>query len=475
MGEELSAKPFHDWNERITSECYQPNTEAPILNSKGEVVECVNNFEKISFDIGPTLLSWLKRKAPETYFAIVDADKKSVRKHGGRGNAMAQCYNHLIMPLATRRDKITQVRWGIRDFEFHFKRKPEGMWLPEAAVDKESLKIMRDEGIRFTVLAPHQALKVRPIGFGRRWDFLHHEAIDSKRPYRIVLDRGHQFHIFFYDAPISQGIAFQGLLMNGDHLLHRLFGAFSHGPGAQLVTTATDGESFGHHHRFGEMAIAYAAEKIEKQRLVHLTNFAEFLARFGSGWEVDIHEQSSWSCAHGVGRWKEDCGCRFNFQEGWNQKWRGSLREAFDFLKEKIDHRFEEKTESLLKDPWQARNAFIDVVLDPGDESRKKFLSREAKRRLNTEEEKKVWDLLEAERFSMLMFTSCGWFFDDISGIEPVQVMRFAARAMELLTPYETENLEAPFLKILAGARSNFPEHGTGADIFNRWVKPHGL
>ncbi len=471
---EESAKPFHDWNERISKECYSANTRAPILNSKGEVVTHVNNFSNISFDIGPTLLGWLRRKDPDTYEAILAADRESALECGGHGNAMAQVYNHVIMPLASRRDKITQVVWGIKDFEFHYKRKPEGMWLSETAVDRETLRIFCDQGILFTVLAPHQAYRVRAVGFGHRWQILRHESIDPKHPYRILLESGRQFHIFFYDGPISRAIAFQGLLYNGDELCRRLLGAFTHKERRQIVSTATDGESFGHHHKFGEMAVAYGLKKIEDQGLAGLINFAEYLDLFGSQWEVDIHNNSSWSCSHGVERWRADCGCRLNLQAGWNQKWRPVLREAFDFLKNIVDEVYELQTTGILKDPWEARNDYISVILDDTEKERTKFLSKNARKDFKKEDEKKIFDLLEAERFSLLMYTSCGWFFDEISGIEPVQVMKFAARAMELVQPYTSKHIEPFFLKILAGAQSNIAEMGSGADIFNKFAKPSG-
>jgi len=311
---EKSARPFHDWNERIAKECYEPNVRAPILNAKGQVMARVNNYENISFDFGPTLLSWMRRKIPSTYKMIVEADRQSAQKRGGHGNAMAQAYNHIIMPLAKKRDKLTQILWGIRDFEFHYKRRPEGMWLPESAVDRETLTLMAEQGIEYSVLCPRQAYRTRRIGFGRRWQSLRGESIDPRHAYRIILDRGKQFHLFFYDAPISRAIAFEGLLFNGDALNQRLLNAAGHNEPHPLVITATDGESFGHHHRLGEMAIAYALTKLEDLHMAELTNFGEHLDRFGSQWEVDIYENSSWSCSHGVERWRSDCGCRINRQ-----------------------------------------------------------------------------------------------------------------------------------------------------------------
>ena len=469
---EESAKPFHDWNERIAKECYEANAKAPVLNSKGEIIACINNYSKISFDIGPTLLSWLRSKDPATYQAILRADRESMLKNGGHGNAIAQVYNHIIMPLAQKRDKVTQVIWGIRDFEFHYKRRPEGMWLSETAVDRETLQILADCGILFTVLAPHQARRVRHVGFGSRWNYIHNEDIDCRLPYRILLDRGKQFHIFFYNAPISRAIAFQGLLYNGDQLDQRLLSTFSRRDYAQLISTATDGESFGHHHKFGEMAIAYGMKKLEDQKLAELTNFSAFLEKYSSLWEVDVYDNSSWSCAHGIERWRSDCGCRINFQAGWNQKWRSFLRDAFDFLKEIVDEVYERETGQFLKGPWEARDDYIDVMLDPSEKGRKKFLSKHLQKTAHTVDEKKLWDLLEAEKFSLFMYTSCGWFFDELSGIEPVQVMKFALRAMELVQPHYKRDIEGQFFKILRQAKSNIPEKGTGEDVFINLVKP---
>ena len=469
---EESAKPFHDWNERITQECYEANTQAALLNPKGEVAARINNFSKISFDIGPTLLGWLRRKSPATYQAIVAADHQSVLKRSGHGNAMAQVYNHLIMPLASRRDKITQVVWGIKDFEFNYGRRPEGMWLSETAVDRETLNVLADHGIRFTVLAPHQAWRARHVGFGTRWQYIRNEAIDTKHPYRILLDQGRHFHIYFYDAPISRAIAFQGLLNSGDQLAQRLLNAFSYRDRDQLVSTATDGESFGHHHRFGEMAVAYGLKKVEDHRLARLTNFGEFLERHGSFWEADIYEKSSWSCPHGVERWRSDCGCRIHSAAGWNQAWRAVLREAFDFVKEIADEVFEVQTDAWLKDPWEARNDYIIVLLNDSIKERKKFLSKHTQKHVPREEEGKLWNLFEAQRYSMYMYTSCGWFFDDISGLEAVQVMKFALRVIELVQPYYKKDIEGAFNKLLSAAKSNIPEMGSGADIFNKFVKP---
>lgn len=466
---EESAAPFHDWNEKIAQECYLANTEARLLDGQGREISRVDNFSYMNFDIGPTLLSWLRKKSPEVYQRIIQADRESQTRNNGHGNAIAQIYNHLIMPLASKRDKITQVIWGIRDFEFHFKRKPEGMWLSETAVDRESLNVLADQGILYTILAPHQARRIRHVGFGSRWGHVHHDGINPKHPYRILLDQGRQFHLFFYDGPLSRGIAFDGLLNSGDEFARRLMGAFGTRDREQLVSTATDGESFGHHHKFGEMALAYAFKKIENEKNARISNYGNFLDRYDSFWEADIYENSSWSCAHGVERWRSDCGCKMD--AALNQKWRTPLREAFDFLKEVADKTFEKELGALIRDPWQARNDYIQVILDPTDAVRQKFLANHSSKKVSPEEEKKIWDLLEAQKFALFMYTSCGWFFDDISGIEPVQVMKFAARVLEYTQPYHEKDLEKYLLDILATAKSNFPEKGTGKDIFIRDVK----
>ncbi len=465
---EPSAAPFHDWNERISKECYQANAQAPILDPSGQIAERVNNFASISFDIGPTLLYWLRLKDPATYQAILDADQKSAQERSGHGNAIAQSYNHLIMPLASRRDKVTQVVWGIRDFEFHYKRKPKGMWLPETAVDRETLSVLAEQGIRFTILSPHQASRIRPLGIGSRWQTLQHESIDTKQPYRIILDQGRQLHLFFYDAPISREIAFGGLLNNGDELAHRLTGVFGWRDREQFVSAAVDGETFGHHHRFGEMAVAYAFKKINREGHAKPANFGEFLERGGSFWEVDIHERSSWSCVHGVERWRSDCGCRIEAKEGADQRWRAVLRESFDFLKGIVDDIFDSQGAHLVRDPWEARNDYIGVLLEDSPGERTNFLRKHAVKKLGPEEEAKVWDLLEAEKLSLFMFTSCGWFFDELSGIEPALVMKFAARAIQRIRPYAPAGFGGNFFNILRQARSSDPAQGNGEDIFKR-------
>ena len=268
-----SAYPYHDWNERITAECYAPNAVSRILDAENRITRLVNNYAKISFNFGPTLLGWLAATAPEVYQAVLAADRQSRETFSGHGSAIAQPYNHVILPLANHRDRYTQIYWGIRDFEHHFGRAPEGMWLPETAVDLESLEILAELGMRFTILAPHQASRVRSIG-SRTWDSVAGGQIDPTRAYEQRLPSGRTLAIFFYDGPVSRAVAFEGLLSRGESFADRLNSAFSEERDwPQLVHIATDGESYGHHHRFGEMALSYALNCIEANQLARLTNY----------------------------------------------------------------------------------------------------------------------------------------------------------------------------------------------------------
>ncbi len=466
-----SAHPWHDWNTRISKECYAPNTQARILDEKGWLVNIINNYEHISFNFGPTLLSWMEEHDPDTFQAIVDADRTSRKNRSGHGNAIAQAYNHMIMPLASARDKITQVIWGIKDFCSRFGRDPEGMWLPEAAVDLETLEILVDHGIRFTILAPGQAKRYRNSPDGR-WVTLSQESIDPSRPYLCRLPNGNEIAVFFYDGPISHDIAFRGLLGNGEEFKNRLMGGFSDKrTWPELVNIATDGESYGHHHRFGEMALAYALTRLFQLKDVTLTNYGEFLDTHPATAEVEIVEKSSWSCAHGVGRWYKDCGCCVQHKPGWNQKWRTPLRASLNLIRDRVDRIYEAQASKLLKDPWSARNEYIGVVLDNHD-TIPRFLADNSLRQISDEERVLLLKLLEIQHNRMLMYTSCGWFFDDISGIESLQILQYAARVLQLASPFD-ESLEQDFLEELAGARSNVRPFPSGADIFTRQIQPN--
>ena len=467
-----SAYPYHDWNERITEECYATNTASRNLDSEGRITGIISNYARISFNFGPTLLSWMEKYSPDTYQAILAADRQSISWRSGHGAALAQVYNHIIMPLANLRDKRTQVLWGIRDFEKRFQRFPEGMWLAETAGDTETLEVLAEEGIRFTILAPHQAGRERKIGSGK-WQDVTGSRIDPSQAYLCRLPSGRSISIFFYDGPISQAVAFDKLLSSGEKFAARLMSGFSgHRKHSQLVHIATDGETYGHHHRFGEMALGHALNHIESNSLARLTNYGEFLELHPAIHEVQIVENSSWSCMHGVERWRSDCGCNSGGNGGYNQQWRGPLRDAMDWLSEQLAAGYEVAAAGYLKEPWEVRNEYIDVLLDRSVENVAAFQLKHSLRPLNKEATVTVLSLLEMQRHALLMHTSCGWFFDELSGLETVQIIQYAGRAMQLAESYCIQGIEATFLERLALAGSNIPEHGNGAEIYAKFVKP---
>ena len=466
-----SAHPYHDWNERVTAECYGPNASSRILDARDRIAKIVNNYASISFNFGPTLLSWLEQREPDVYAAILDADRASRDRFGGHGSALAQAYNHMILPLANARDKRTQVRWGVADFEARFGRKPEGMWLPETAVDVDSLEALAEEGITFTILEPHQAARWRRIGED---DWTEQAgAIDPTMPYRCTLPSGRTIVLFFYDGPISRAVAFERLLARGENLAHRLLGAFADGRNhPQLVNIATDGETYGHHHRHGDMALAYALDYVNEQKLARIANYGQFLAENPPACEVEIEEDTSWSCGHGIERWRMDCGCSTGAGNGWNQQWRGPLRDALDWLRDECIAIFEALGPRTMHDPWAARDDYIEVIQDRGDDNLQGFLAKHAKPQAATTT---VLELLEMQRNAMLMYTSCGWFFNDVSGIETVQVLHYAARVIQLAEKLSGRPLELDFLQRIGQARSNLPDHGDGRQIYEREVKPTRL
>lgn len=469
-----SALPFHDWNERINKECYNPNSISKIVDNRNRILDVVNNYEHMSFNFGPTLLSWMEHFAPLTYERIIKADIESVSEHSGHGNAMAQVYNHIIMPLANENDKQTQIKWGIRDFEYRFGRKPEGMWLAETAVDDETLKFLEENGIKFTVLSPYQALKFRQEG-DKDWQDVSWGNIDPARSYRYYIKSapGKFIDLFFYDGAISRSVAFDELLKDGNKFIKRLKEGISDCRDyPQLINIATDGESYGHHTKFGDMALSYVLKIRAKDEGFKITNYAEYLDKYRSNCEVDIKQASSWSCFHGVGRWKEDCGCSTGGHPGWNQKWRKPLRDALDYLRDELIVVFENEGQKYFDNVWDVRNKYINVILDRNEMNVKKFQQENFKPDLTDDDKVHAMELLEIQRQAMLMYTSCGWFFSEISGIETVQIMKYAARAMQLAARFTSKNLEEKFLEILSQAKSNIPEFGTGKDIFERFVKP---
>ncbi|MFH0960793.1 MAG: DUF3536 domain-containing protein [Pseudomonadota bacterium] len=466
-----SAHPFHDWNEKITYECYQPNLEARLLDENGRLRGIINNYEFISFNFGPTLLSWLERHEKNTYESILKADMVSKFARYGHGNALAQAYNHMILPLATKCDKITQIIWGLKDFKHRFKREAEGMWLPETAVDLETLEVLVDQGVLFTILSPKQASRCRD-NFSGRWQTVDGSSLDPSRPYLCFLPSGSHITIFFYDAPVSQAIAFEGLLNDGSIFKERLLGAFATDRSwPQLVNIATDGESYGHHHGFGEMALAFAIEQLLYEPNVRLTNYGEFLANHPATAEVEIIERTSWSCSHGVGRWTRDCGCSTSQKPGWKQLWRTPLRTSLDIIRERVDELFERRGSELFLDPFRTRNDYLDLILKNRTEIQL-FLKTYQKKELSASESVEALSLLEMQRNRMLMYTSCGWFFDDLTGIETLQILEYAARVLQLASVYDP-GLAKEFLGELFKATSNAPPQMNGEQIFREKIMPH--
>jgi len=468
-----SATPYHDWNERICAECYAPNGAARIQNSKNQITRIVNNYARMSFNFGPTLLSWLKENAPRTHRMIVDGERRSRRSFKGHSSAMAQVYNHIIMPLASRRDRITQIRWGIADYQHHYGAPPEGMWLAETAADTETLELLAEHGIKFTLLAPHQCKRIRPLkqdaeGTESPWIDTPNASVDTSRPYLMRFESGVTMAVFFYDGPASRAIAFEGLLNSGESFVGRLKAGLKDSTQPQLEHVATDGESYGHHHKHGEMALAYALRLLEQDKNVKLTNYGMFLAQFPPEYECEIVDNTSWSCAHGVERWRSDCGCNGG-KPGWNQKWRAPLRQALDALRDGLEPLTEEEGAKLFRDVWMARDGYIDVILQRNAEVTDRFMATHQIRVLNEAERVRALQMMEMQRHAQLMYTSCGWFFDDIAGIETVQVIAYAARVLQLAQEVFGERaagLEAAFVERLAEAKSNVAAAGDGAQIY---------
>lgn len=469
-----SAAPFHDWNERIDFECYNPNGQSRILDDEGRVIRLTNNYSQMSFNFGPTLLSWLEENDPAAYNAILEGDRLSLLRYEGHGSAIAQGYNHIILPLANRRDKETQIKWGLKDFEKRFKRKPEAMWLPETAVDIESLEIMAEHGLKYVILAPRQADAVKPLETSEEhWHSVRGEKIDTRQPYLVKLPNNKTIAAFFYEGSISQAVAFERLLDNGENFARRLMEGFDHRSTPQLLHIATDGESYGHHHRHGDMALAYALDYIEKNSHVSLINYGLYLEKFPPTMEVRIHENSSWSCVHGIERWRSDCGCNAGMGHYWTQKWRRPLREAMDMLRDRTQKPYEDFILQYTDDPWGIRNDYIEVILDRNEETRKAFLTKWLKAGTNiTEAEEPVLKALELQRNLLLNYTSCAWFFDEISGTEAVQTLQYATRTIELARDLLDLDLEDDFTEILKTAPSNIPEFNNGEYVYEHLAVP---
>jgi hypothetical protein len=508
-----SAHPYHDWNERINAESYRTNAFARILDHTNRITNIVNNYAHISFNFGPTLLSWLERHNPVTYRRILEADKSSQQRCGGHGNAIAQAYNHAILPLCNARDQVTQVRWGLADFRYRFGRESEAIWLPETAVNDATLRVLIDHGLKFVILSPYQAKRIRKFSIANiasslkrestelknepdktavqafqngDWIGVEHGEIDTRQAYRWF-DKDADGHphleryidIFFYDGGLSRGVGFESLLRDSKNFAQRIDSCFGHNGSTQpeLVSIATDGESYGHHERHGEMALAYLLNIEAPRRNIRVTNYAEFLAENPPILEVEIKEGvngegTAWSCAHSLGRWSRHCGCRGDGPAEWTQEWRAPLRQAFDNLRDELAALTLEKGEELLNDVWEARNNYIEVILRRTPESFAEFLARHQKRPLSDSERLCAIHLMEMQRQAQLMYTSCGWFFTELSSIETVQVIQYAARAVRLAEIVSRRSFEARFLADLKKARSNHPDYKNGEGVYKKLVKP---
>ncbi|MGK7919044.1 MAG: DUF3536 domain-containing protein [Trichodesmium sp.] len=476
-----SAAPCHDWNERILHECYRPNAFARVLNDRGELVGITNNYEYMSFNMGPTLMSWLERHDMEVYQKIIEADRKSCQRLDGHGNAIAQAYNHIILPLANERDKYTQIRWGKEDFRKRFGRDPEGMWLAETAVDYPTLEVLVAEGIRFIILAPSQAQRCRPLSSTDNphpeWIEVGGSQIDPTRPYRCFLGDSNSenstetpyIDIFFYDGPISRDMGFNDVLNSSYNLAGRIGQAVrgDHRP-SQLIAVATDGETFGHHKGGTEKCLAYAFLGEFPQRNWTVTNFAHYLSINPPTWEVVLKPVTAWSCSHGVDRWQDDCGCGGGGT--WNQKWRRPLRDSLNWLRDKFVDIYKDFGHHFFKDVWAARDEYVKVILDRSIENINNFFSQHQTHQLTAAEKVDALRLLEMQRHSLLMFTSCGWFFDEISRPEGTQILRYAARAIELAGDVAGVQLEKEFVSKLALAPSNVDLFKTGDEVYRQLV-----
>ena len=460
-----SAAPYNNWNQRIQEECYESNGWSPVLNSQGKIRCILNNYEYISFNFGPTLLSWIKKHSPLTYEKILNGDRKSRIQNNGHGNALAQVYNHIIMPLATEKDRLTQIEWGIRDFQHHFKHDPEGMWLAETAIHPETAEELVRAGIKYTILSPWQAKSLliddeteQPVNNSPElW----------RHPWTLSCPSG-DLTVFFYHPGLSSDISFQHLLRDANNFYNRASEELK-GEWSQLPI-ATDGEIYGHHEKLGNMGLTAFLSKVHGDSSLKMGNFGSLMEEASPAGRVILHEGenakgSSWSCSHGVSRWYKDCGCHTGSQKGWNQKWRSPLRTGFDRLSDEIDRIYRRGMKRLTKkDPWVIRNKYIEVLLEPG--KAEEFFDRHGSRRKSETDKNLFFRLLEGQKFKLFMYTSCGWFFADISGLEPVQNMMYAARAVDLYSPFFTSSPENLLLEHLSEAESNITAKGNGAVLY---------
>lgn len=459
---EGTAAPAVNWNRRILDESYAPLAFARRLDDQGRIKEIFNCFEWINFNVGPTLLSWLERRAPQVYARIREADRRSLERWG-HGNAMAQVYHHAILPLASELDRRLEIAWALNDFEVRFRRKAEGLWLSEAAVDTATLEIMAEMGLRFTILAPRQAEAVAEEG--GPWVSVAESGVDVRRPYRVDLPSGRSIAVFFYNGPLSQAVAFEGLLADGERFWQRLTGQGADG----LLSVGTDGETYGHHFRFGEMSLAYVLEQARNGRDGwSMTNYSAYLAAHPPVRRVRLQERSSWSCVHGVERWRSDCGCTDGGHQGWNQRWRGPLRNGLDTVKAGLDQHFFDAGKELFQDPEAALLEY-GLLLAHGEDAQT-FQARHFTSGLSLENCEKCWKLLEMQRLGLSMFASCAWFFDDLARVEPRNALAFCLRSLECCRDSGGPDLELALLEHLQAAEPNDDRYPTGVELYRREI-----
>ncbi len=480
-----SAAPHHDWNERIYAECYRPNGYSRLLDADGMITGIHNNYRTMSFNFGPTLMSWLAHHHPVTTARIIEGDTAAKKASGGHGNAVAQVYNHIIMPLASRRDQLTQLRWAKASFRATYHREPEGIWLAETAINMETVQCLIEEEFTFVILAPQQAEAIRPLDGSSSWVPTGEQPVDTRRPYRIFSRNpagkksGGYLDAFFFDEGLSKEISFNDLLQDAHTLGNRINDCYTSAAREdEVVVIATDGETFGHHKPFGDMCLAYFFTNVAPSLGIHPVNFGTYLAEHEPQFEVSLKngfgEGTAWSCAHGVGRWTRDCGCSTGGREGWNQKWRAPLREALDTMQESLDSTFSTTCRQFGINPWKLRDGYATVL---NNFTRKTFdrliTAQKPKKKPSAEEKQLLLRLLEAQKYMLFSYTSCGWFFSEISGIEPMQNLAYACRALQLgIDPKKQAEVLETFMHDLARAPSNL-NGDTGATLFEQHILPY--
>jgi hypothetical protein len=462
---EPDAFPYHDCNQRVTAECYRPNTAAAVLAQDRRLHASCDNFAISSFDVVGTLHGWLAANAPDVDAAVLSGGTAS---GGPNGAALAAPAIHAILPLASPEDRDVLISWGVADFEARFGFPPEGMWLPETAVDVGTLADLARHDIGFTVLMPQQASRVREPG--RNWVDVSGGQVDPTRPYFVTLPDGTTITVVFGHGPLSRGVAFGGLLEDGASFVRAVRAAVPATNGEDaLMAIVTDGETYGHHHRFGEMALAWAARELRAEGL-EVTNLGTWLQAHPPTAEVELVAPSSWSCAHGIERWRADCGCTTDSQPGWSQSWRAPLRDALDWLASRMAEPVAAGLRDLLGDHHGAVVEYGRVVTGreaPGD-----FVARRAGRPLTDAETTRALELLELRRHLLSAFTSCAWFFADPTGVETLLSLRHAAVVLETARGVLGVEATDEFLERLDNLRSNLDLRLKGRDLWARFVEP---